>query len=81
MLEAETVKGQARFTQKLVQSVASWADSRQGLGRGIDRWGNSPVLLSPYNGFVLLACVQPGELISPGSLGVFIQMPQGGGSP
>ena len=32
-------------------------DSRQGLGRGIDSWGNSPVLLSLYNGFVLLACV------------------------
>ena len=55
------------------------ADSRQGLGRGIDRWGNSPVLLSQYDGFVLF--VQPGELIPPGPLGVFIQMPQGGGSP
>ena len=25
------------------------ADSRQELGRGIDRWGNSPVLLSQYD--------------------------------
>ena len=29
------------------------ADSRQRLGRGIDRWGNSPVLLPQYDGFVL----------------------------
>ena len=53
------------------------ADSRQGLGRGIDRWGNSPVLLSQYDGFVL--CVQPGELISPGSLGgLYTDAPRGG---
>ena len=47
------------------------ADSRQGLGRGIDRWGNSPVLLSQYDEFVL--CVQPGELIPPGSLGGLVK--------
>ena len=53
------------------------ADSRQGLGRGIDRWGNSPVLLSQYDGFVL--CVQPGELIPPGPLGgLYTDAPRGG---
>ena len=53
------------------------ADSRQGLGRGIDRWGNSPVLLSQYDEFVL--CVQPGELIPPGPLGgLYTDAPRGG---
>ena len=53
-------------------------DSRQGLGRGIDRWGNSPVLLSQYDGFVLF--VQPGELIPPGPLGgLYTDAPRGGG--
>ena len=53
------------------------ADSRQGLGRGIDRWGNSPVLLSQYDEFVLF--VQPGELIPPGPLrGLYTDAPRGG---
>ena len=47
------------------------------LGQNRDR-GNSPVLLSQYDGFVLF--VQPGELIPPGSLGgLYTDTPRGGG--
>ena len=51
-------------------------DSRQGLGREIDRWGNSPVLLSQYD---VCISVQPGELIPLGSLGgLYTDAPRGG---
>ena len=51
---------------------------RQGLGRGIDRWGNSPVLLSPYDGFVLCSAwrANPSGLFG----GLYTDAPRGGSS-